>query len=82
MLSSHDELSEHFPGNRERISALMSTDKGFRSLCASYRQVLDATRKCATDAVFTDRRKVEELRRARQTLAEAISASLHYRRSR
>ena len=77
MSATHHELTEHFPGKAERIEALLSADTRFRSLCDSYRDILEATRRRATDAVFTDRRKVEELRRTRHTLAEAIAARLY-----
>ena len=76
MRSTHHELAELFPGKADRIEALLTADTRFRKLCTSYQEVLEATRRRATDAVYTDRRKAEELRRTRSTLAEAIAASL------
>lgn len=76
MRATHIELAELFPGKADRINALMTEDTRFRSLCAKYQELLETTRRCATDAVFTGPRQIEELRDRRRILAEAISDSL------
>jgi uncharacterized protein YdcH (DUF465 family) len=76
MRPTQEELAEHFPGKADRIVALMTQDTDFRRLCVSYQELLEATRRRATDAIRTDSRKAEELRRTRWTLAEAIARNL------
>jgi uncharacterized protein YdcH (DUF465 family) len=76
MRATRDELVEHFPGKADRIRTLLTEDLNFRRLCVSYQELLEATRRCATDAVRTDSRKAEELRYTRLTLAEAIARNL------
>lgn len=73
---SHDDLGRHFPGKVEHIRALRLKDQDFRHLCDSYADLERAIHRRATDAVFTDRRQAEALRRHREILQQAIAASL------
>ena len=72
----NEELARQFPGKAERIQMLGHMDDNFRKLCDSYRELNRAIQRRATDAVPTDRKKVEDLRRTRAILKEAIAASL------
>jgi hypothetical protein len=76
MRASLHQLVEHFPDRADRLKALIDTDSDFLDLCISYRNALDAARRRATDAVYTDPRTAEELRRTRLRLATAIAARL------
>jgi hypothetical protein len=73
------QLADHFPDRADRLKALIDSDSDFASLCISYQNAVDAARRRATDAVYTDPRTAEQLRRTRLDLATAIAARLSRR---